>query len=145
MARPSMPRSLTSARPTRSLYTPDGETVVIGGLMQDSKTETITKIPLLGDIPLLGNLFQRKQKDHAKSELIIFLTPHIVAAPSELAALTAKERDRSSAAKGLTEEELNRFLDELPKKKTSPDSTSKPGKPAPVAASQRLVTRVIPC
>ena len=90
---------------------------------------------MLGDIPLLGNLFQRKQKDDAKSELIIFLTPHVVGAPTEIAALTAKERDRSGAVKGLTEEELNRFLDELPKKKTSPKSNQKSGKqvaPAPV-------------
>jgi len=112
--------------------TPDGLPVIIGGLIQDTKTDTITKIPLLGDIPLLGNLFQRKQKDDAKSELIIFLTPHIVQASTEVAALTIKERDRSSAIKGLTEEELNKFLDELPKKKTSPDASSKPGKSAPM-------------
>jgi general secretion pathway protein D len=116
--------------------TPDGETVVIGGLMQNSNTETITKIPLLGDIPLLGNLFQRKQKAVNKSELIIFLTPHIVLAPTELAALTAKERARSSATKGLTEEELNKFLEELPKKKSTPDATSKSGKSAPAASAK---------
>jgi general secretion pathway protein D len=112
--------------------TPDGQTVVIGGLMQNTKTETVTKIPLLGDVPLLGNLFRRTIKNDAKTELIIFLTPHIVAAPTELAALSTRQRDRSDATKGLTEEELNKFLDELPKKKTSPDSTQKPGKPAPV-------------
>ncbi len=112
--------------------TPDGQTVVIGGLMQNSKQQTVTKIPLLGDVPLLGNLFRRTQKSDTKSELIIFLTPHIVAAPTELAALSAKERQRSDASKGLTEEELNKFLDELPKKKTTPDSTPKPGKVAPV-------------
>ena len=112
--------------------TPDGQTVVIGGLMQNTKTETVTKIPLLGDIPLLGNLFRRTQNSDAKTELIIFLTPHIVAAPTELAALSTRQRDRSDATKGLTEEELNKFLDELPKKKTSSDSSSKPGKPAPV-------------
>ena len=39
--------------------TPDGQTVVIGGLMQTTKTENVTKIPFLGDIPLLGNLFKR--------------------------------------------------------------------------------------
>jgi general secretion pathway protein D len=111
--------------------TPDGQTVIIGGLIQDSKTDTITKIPLLGDIPLLGNLFQRKQKDHSKSELMIFLTPHIVQAPSELAALSTRERDRSTAVKGMSEEELDRFLDELPRKKTSPDATSKSGKTIP--------------
>lgn len=112
--------------------TPDGQTVVIGGLMQTTKTETVTKIPLLGDIPLLGNLFRRTQKNDAKTELIIFLTPHIVAAPTELAAMSAKQRDRSDATKGLTEEELNKFLDELPKNKSTPDSTQKPGKQAPL-------------
>jgi type II secretory pathway component GspD/PulD (secretin) len=91
---------------------------------------------LLGDIPLLGNLFQRKQKAVNKSELIIFLTPHIVLAPTELAALTAKERARSSATKGLTEEELNKFLEELPKKKSTPDATSKSGKSAPAASAK---------
>jgi len=112
--------------------TADGLPVIIGGLIQDTKTDTVTKIPLLGDIPLLGNLFTRKQKDEAKSELIIILTPHVVQATTEIAALTTKERDRSSAIKGLSEEELNKFLDELPKKKTSPDASSKPGKSAPV-------------
>ncbi len=116
--------------------TPDGQTVVIGGLMQTTKGETVTKIPLLGDVPLLGNLFRRTQKSEAKTELIIFLTPHIVAEPRELAALSARQRERSDAAKGLTEEELNKFLDELPKKKTAPDSTPKPGKPVPQTPSK---------
>jgi general secretion pathway protein D len=113
--------------------TPDGQTVVIGGLMQTTKTETVTKIPLVGDIPLLGNLFRRTQKNDAKSELIIFLTPHIVMGPKELAALSAKERERSAASKGMTEEELNKFLDELPKQKSSPNSTPKSGKGALVS------------
>jgi general secretion pathway protein D len=112
------------------VVTPDGQTVVIGGLMQTTKADTVTKIPLLGDIPLLGNLFQRKQKSDSKSELIIFLTPHIVAAPSEMAALTTQQRERSDATKGLTEQELNKFLDELPTKKAMPDASPKPQKPA---------------
>ena len=136
----SMPISITASGATVStpvidirsantvVYTPDGLPVVIGGLIQDSKTDTITKIPLLGDIPLLGNLFQRKQKAENKSELIMILTPHVVQAPSELAALSAKEQERSSALKGLSEQELNKFLDTLPKKKTSPDTTSKRSK-----------------
>jgi hypothetical protein len=60
------------------------------------------------------------------------MTPHIVAAPTQLAALAAQQRDRSDAVKGLTEEELNKFLDELPKKKSTPDSGSKSSKQAPV-------------
>jgi type II secretory pathway component GspD/PulD (secretin) len=71
-----------------------------------------------------------------KSELIIFLTPYIVATPTELAALSTKQRDRSDAVKGLTEEELNKFLDELPRDKTSPDATSKPAKKTPAAPAK---------
>ena len=105
--------------------------MIIGGLLGSSKSKNDTKIPFLGDIPLLGNLFKRSQKSDSRDELIIFLTPHIVQAPTELAALTAKERERSDASKGLTEEELNKFLDELPKKKASPEATPKSGKGSP--------------
>jgi type II secretion system protein D len=111
--------------------TADGQTVVIGGLIEADKSMTESKIPLLGDIPLLGNLFKRQQKSDLKKELIIFLTPHIVQAPTELAVLSAKERERSDATKGLTEQELNKFLDELPKKKASPEATPKSGKGSP--------------
>lgn len=99
------------------VVTPNGQTVVIGGLMADTKGETESKIPFLGDIPLLGNLFKHKIKTSARTELIIFLTPHIIQAPTEFAAFTAGERARSDAAKGLSEEELNKFLDTLPSKK----------------------------
>lgn len=62
----------------------DGQTIVIGGLMQDQKTEQISKIPILGDIPLLGALFSYKTRDKTKTELLIFLTPHAVMEPGEL-------------------------------------------------------------
>jgi general secretion pathway protein D len=97
--------------------TPDGQTVILGGLIQNSKSVTDTKIPFLGDIPLLGNLFKRKQKSDSQTELIIFLTPYIVEKPSELAALSSTERRRSREIKSLSEQELEQFLDELPKKK----------------------------
>lgn len=112
--------------------TADKETVIIGGLMGEIKAKMDTKIPFLGDLPLLGNLFKRQQKSDTRNELIIFLTPQIVQAPTELAALSAKERERSDASKGLTEEELNKFLDELPKNKATPNATPKAGKEAPV-------------
>ncbi|HSU55052.1 MAG TPA: hypothetical protein VLT36_13415 [Candidatus Dormibacteraeota bacterium] len=96
------------------VMTPDGQTIIIGGLMEDSKAESETKIPFLGDIPLLGMLFRHKIKNGAKTELIIFLTPHVIAAPTELASVTATEREHSEAAKSLSEQELNKFLDGLP-------------------------------
>jgi type IV pilus assembly protein PilQ len=56
----------------------DGETLVIGGLMETTKKETISRVPFLGDIPLLGYVFRRKDKSNVKTDLLIFVTPHIV-------------------------------------------------------------------
>jgi len=56
----------------------NGDTIVIGGLIQTSSAKTTRKIPLLGDIPLLGKLFQGKFDAKQKKELVIFLTPTIV-------------------------------------------------------------------
>ena len=96
---------------------PDGQTVVIGGLMSNSQTMSESKIPVLGDIPGLGNLFKRKQKQSAKTELMIFLTPHIIPAAGELAALTTEERANSLLKlRSISEDELERALRNLPAK-----------------------------
>lgn len=96
---------------------PDGQTVIIGGLMETQVSVSESKIPLLGDIPWLGNAFKRKQKSNVKTELMIFLTPHIVAAPSQLAGLTTDER-RNSLIKpqAISEQELQRIIDGIPVK-----------------------------
>lgn len=57
----------------------DGETVVIGGLISDSASNQISKIPLLGDIPILGWLFKKKSIVRTRAELLIFVTPRIMA------------------------------------------------------------------
>jgi general secretion pathway protein D len=93
------------------VVTPDGQTVIIGGLMENDKTVIDTKIPFLGDIPVLGALFKRHQASTANTELIIFLTPHIVQAPSQLLALSTKETLKADAPKGLTDQEVDKFLE----------------------------------
>lgn len=55
----------------------DGETVVLGGLYEDTKTNTVEKVPFLGDVPFLGKAFQSKSKNESKQELLIFITPKI--------------------------------------------------------------------
>ncbi|HET6251794.1 MAG TPA: secretin N-terminal domain-containing protein [Tepidisphaeraceae bacterium] len=69
----------------------DGQTIVIGGMMQDQKTSTVSKVPLLGDIPLLGELFRRTQVDKTKTELLIFLTPHVAQEPDSLGGMSGDE------------------------------------------------------
>jgi general secretion pathway protein D len=61
----------------------DQETVVIGGIMQDRTIEEATKTPILGDIPLLGNLFRQQSKKKVKTNLLLFLTPYIIREPQD--------------------------------------------------------------
>lgn len=56
----------------------NGETVVLGGIFQHSITNSVDKVPLLGDLPLLGALFRRSYEKVGKSELLIFVTPKVV-------------------------------------------------------------------
>ena len=93
------------------LVTPNGKTVIIGGLMQDNKVETIRKVPLLGDIPILGSLFKHKEMKDTKTELLIFLTPFIVQNPNDLVSLTEQERSGSTVKAGTKSgESLDNFL-----------------------------------
>ncbi len=94
--------SATSLTPTTlkrkaetSLLVKDGQTVVIGGLLRDDQTMTESKVPLLGDIPLLGALFRSRSTKDQKTNLLIFLTPHIIASEVE-ASEAAKAKLRSS-------------------------------------------------
>jgi general secretion pathway protein D len=69
----------------------DGQTIVIGGMMQDMKTSTVNKVPILGNIPLIGPLFSRTQISKTKTELLIFLTPHVALQPDTLKPMSADE------------------------------------------------------
>jgi general secretion pathway protein D len=80
----------------------DGQTIVIGGLIEDQMNESIRKVPLLGDIPLAGALFRRTVKEKSKTELLIFLTPHVAKKPEDLTPISDNERSRSSLNKDET-------------------------------------------
>ena len=56
----------------------DGQTVVLGGIYETERRETLTKVPVLGDIPYLGAAFRSKQRTNNKAELLIFVTPRIL-------------------------------------------------------------------
>jgi general secretion pathway protein D len=71
----------------------DGNTFVIGGLIKNSEHTSAKKVPLLGDIPLLGWLFKTQTKQDKKTNLLVFITPHIVASPEEANLVTRKKSD----------------------------------------------------
>ncbi len=62
----------------------DGQTIVIGGLFRDQITSTRSQVPLLGDIPIIGELFKASIDSNRREEIIILLTPHIIDDPDEL-------------------------------------------------------------
>ncbi len=68
----------------------DGEIVVLGGLLDDNERRTIEKVPFLGDIPLLGELFKSRAKSHVKTNLMVFIRPTILKNGADRAALTAR-------------------------------------------------------
>ena len=70
----------------------DGTTIVVGGLMRSQKIETETKVPILGDIPLLGWLFKSKSSENSKTNLLIFITPRVVTEADKIRAITEEKQ-----------------------------------------------------
>jgi len=70
--------SIDTRNVTTQIAVNNGDTAVIGGIYQDSVTDSVDKVPLLGDIPFLGYLFKTTTRGSEKHELLIFLTPRVV-------------------------------------------------------------------
>lgn len=88
-----------------------GNTVVLGGLMRDSIRRSATRVPLLGDLPLIGSFFRNTTSQREKSELLVFLTPRVLRSPAEL--------------QQFTDERKAKML-EVPKSLQGPSGTEKP-------------------
>ncbi len=56
----------------------DGQTLVLSGIIQDQDQTTVSKVPLLGDLPIIGTLFRKTSKDHQRQEVIVLLTPQVL-------------------------------------------------------------------
>lgn len=74
---------LATRRIKTMLVVKNGDTAVLGGLMRDNQNETITKVPLLGDLPLIGWLFKGREASKEKVNLLVFLTPKIIRNPGD--------------------------------------------------------------
>jgi type IV pilus assembly protein PilQ len=84
---------ISSKKASTKVTIKDGQTIVIGGLISEDDSNTIKKVPLLGSVPLLGQLFTYKSKSNEKRELLIFVTPHIISPEGERKA-EKKEKQR---------------------------------------------------
>ncbi|RYG68542.1 type II secretion system protein GspD, partial [bacterium] len=110
----------------------DGETVVLGGIIRNAVTATTNKVPILGDLPLLGNIFRSTTKQNSKTELLVLLRPRIVRDDAEARALRRDSTDRLSLP---TREQLKKVLppeDGPITNPTEPDKDPGSGAGAPI-------------
>jgi hypothetical protein len=77
-----------------------GDTIVLGGLVLNSKSDNKSKIPLLGDIPILGRLFGSVRNETQRREVIVFITPYVMDTPEEIAS-DALRRKRALKVPGM--------------------------------------------
>lgn len=83
----------TSKREAKTnIMVKDKSTVVIGGLLIDRDTESVQKVPVLGDVPIVGLLFRRTQTESEKMNLFLFITPHIVRSEGDLEKISTERR-----------------------------------------------------
>jgi general secretion pathway protein D len=108
------PPPKTSRQVTGIVTVPDREIVVIGGLTNERETETVNKIPLLGDIPVLGILFRSTETGSIKTNLYVFLTPHIITEDKfdSLKKMSMKQREEARMH-GARTERLSQLLEDV--------------------------------
>ena len=70
--------NLAKREVTTAVLIEDGQTVVIGGVYEFSDRDSVSKVPFLADLPILGNLFKTKSRAKEKAELLIFVTPRVL-------------------------------------------------------------------
>ncbi|MGB5196371.1 MAG: secretin N-terminal domain-containing protein, partial [Candidatus Deferrimicrobium sp.] len=91
-----------------SVLVKNGDTVVLGGMMQETFTNTTSQVPLLGDIPLLGALFRFKSVSRQKTNLLIMLTPRIIREPGEMLETSAEQQRKMNESFGQQIREVER-------------------------------------
>jgi len=89
-----------------------GDTVILGGIMQETITKNVSKVPLLGDIPLLGFFFRFNSEEKKKTNLVILLTPHVIQEPGKLSKPLENLQRKLLDAFHPTTDEANRVFHE---------------------------------
>ncbi len=86
----------------------NNDTVVLGGIIGQDVTESVYKVPLLGDIPLLGWLFKTEATSSTKVNMFIFVTPHIIKNPADIARVTMEKEEKLGKVLPQVQEELHK-------------------------------------
>ncbi|MCP3097683.1 type II secretion system secretin GspD [Myxococcus sp. K15C18031901] len=109
----------------------DQETVVLGGIMQDRTIESVNKVPILGDIPIIGNFFRDTSRRKTKTNLLLFLTPYIIRGPEDFRIIfERKMKERQQF--------VEQFYGQVPGHDVAVDFSRKPG---PLSRMNQAVLR----
>ena len=114
----------------------DGEIVGIGGLLDDNERRTLQSIPLLGDIPIIGNLFRSRGRARARTNLMVFIRPTILRSAADARAMSARRYDYVRGQQLLVNPNREPSLDELVREYMG---TVPPGAPAAVQPADQVV------
>ena len=118
----------------------DGQIIVLGGLIDDKENESVTKVPFLGDIPILGNLFKYQKRSRSKTNLMVFLRPTVIRNNEQSVNLSSERYDyiRNAEIEAKPETKLmlpNYGAPLLPPLQAGQKDTQKTGGAAPAAQS----------
>jgi general secretion pathway protein D len=116
--------TIDSSQMTASLAVRSGETIVLGGLVSNSKVANKSRVPLLGSIPLIGALFQYRKDENTRNEVVVFITPYVLDTPEEMEAKVQRRK-----------ESMNAVASDWPA-----SSDSKLAKPPPVVKPAKVAT-----
>ncbi|GAB4273668.1 MAG: GspD family T2SS secretin variant LspD [Candidatus Rifleibacteriota bacterium] len=115
---------LTKREMDTTISVPNHKTIVIGGLMREDKTKVVERVPLLSNIPIVGEAFKNRRTVTQKTNLLVFLTPHILSSPEELVKFDKDRRKTSEEEKinvqqqaidSILNKEQNRFREKAKK------------------------------
>ncbi len=111
-------------------------TIVLGGLVSTDRTISTTKIPILGDIPLLGRLFRTDFTEDTRTELLVLITPYVMMTPEEARAESARLHLQSHSSQtewhtGWSDSEFSRPLEPVPRPPPEPEPEAPAEEPAP--------------
>jgi general secretion pathway protein D len=98
----------------------NGQIIVLGGLIEDTLSDSVEKVPLLGDLPLLGYLFRYQTKKRGKTNLMVFLRPTVIRSNNDSVAVAGDRYDYMQAAQGAMQSDKNIFLPQSQEPKLPP-------------------------
>jgi general secretion pathway protein D len=98
----------------------NGQIIVLGGLIEDTLSDSVEKVPVLGDLPLLGYLFRYQTKKRGKTNLMVFLRPTVIRSNNDSVAVAGDRYDYMQAAQGAMQSDKNIFLPQSQEPKLPP-------------------------